>query len=591
MPAIALTQTWLRLDRFTSKACGPLVNPWRLFSFRPRLADHLAHYSRHDFRHDLAAGLTVGVVALPLAIAFGIASGTRPENGLVSAIIAGFLISALGGSRVQIGGPAGAFVALLYAIVDKYGVANLLIATSLAGVLIFAMGAFKLGGLIRFIPVSVVLGFTGGIAFIIGLAQIKDFLGLQVMVMPANFFSQLKILAQSLHTVNFDALAIGALSVALLVLFRTRAVTTTKLERMVALLPGTFLVLVAASLAAWLLELKIETIGSKFGALPQALPSIKIPHFDWETARNLFAPTVAIALLCAIESLLCARIADTMIDDRHDPNQELMAQGIANFIVPFFGGIAATGTIARTVTNVRSGARTPVAGMIHALTLLVILLVAAPLAAHIPLAALAAILLWVAYGMGPWAEFRRLNQFSLFYRTTFLATFIVTVAFDVVTAIEVGLVLSSLFFIFRIADLTRVDEIALTSSQLAEVNGANVRAYRLFGSLFFGSVNKLEHIGHDVKALPDVLILDMHQVINVDTTALEVLDDLRRKMSARQGQLLLVGVNHQPLSLMQRANFTDQLGAENLVTTFEAALARCARPRVQEALAAAGLGT
>lgn len=557
------------------------VNPLRRFSFHPRLLDHLARYSRDDFTHDLGAGLTVGIVALPLAIAFGIASGVRPEQGLITAIVAGFLISALGGSRVQIGGPAGAFVALLYAIVDKYGVANLLIATSLAGVLVFAMGAFKLGGVIRFIPVSVVLGFTAGIAVIIGFSQIKDFLGLQIAAMPANFFSQVKVLSQSLHTVNLQALAIGLISLALLMLFRGRATTPatpSRINQIVSRLPGTFVVLVVASLAVWLLDLKVETIGSRFGTLPHTLPGIAVPHFDWETARYLLAPTFAIALLCAIESLLCARIADGMIDDHHDPNQELMAQGITNFIVPFFGGFAATGTIARTVTNVRAGARSPVAGMIHAMVLLGILLLLAPLAEHIPLAALAAILLWVAYSMGAWDEFGKLRQFSVFYRTNFLSAFLITVIFDIVTAVEVGLVLSSLFFIYRISALTSVEEIPLLPSQATTADGKKVRAYRLFGSLFFGSVNKLEQIVGTAKSLPDVLILDMRQVINVDTTALETLEELHRKVVAKGGSLLLAGANNQPLSLMQRSKFIDQLGAEHLVTTVDEALAACAQP-------------
>lgn len=550
----------------------------RAFTFRPRLLDHLATYTRADFGHDLSAGLTVGIVALPLAIAFAIASGVRPEQGLITAIVAGFLISALGGSRVQIGGPAGAFVALLYAIADKYGVANLLIATMLAGILVFAMGALRLGNLVRFVPVSVVLGFTAGIAVIIALSQLKDFFGLAVTRMPANFFSQLNVLAENAGTLNPAALAIGGSALALIVLLRPRATAQSNIQRIVARLPGTFFVLVLATLVVWAFNLPVETIGSRYGELPRGLPGVALPRFDWETARYLLAPTFAIALLCAIESLLCARIADGMIDDHHDPNQELMAQGIANFVVPFFGGIAATGTIARTVTNVRAGARSPVAGMIHAVALLGIVLLLAPLAEHIPLAALAAILLWVAYSMGAWGEFGKLKQFSVFYRVNFLSTFLITVMFDVVTAVEVGLVLASLFFIYRISALTAVDEVPLAPAQATTVDGRKVRAYRLFGSLFFGSVNKLEQIGGTAKTLPDVLILDMRQVINVDTTALDTLEELHRKVTAKGGRLLLVGLNSQPLSLLQRSKFIDELGAENLVATFDDALAVCAAP-------------
>ncbi|MBL8510287.1 MAG: sodium-independent anion transporter, partial [Betaproteobacteria bacterium] len=373
------------------------------FTFRPRLLDHLSGYNRAALEKDIAAGITVGVVALPLAIAFGIASGVRPEQGIVTAVVAGFLISALGGSRVQIGGPAGAFVALLFGIVSRYGTANMLIATMMAGVLLFAMGAFRLGNLVRFIPVSIILGFTNGIAVIIGFSQLRDFLGLTIEKLPANFLSQVSVMAGALHTVNPWACLIGLSSLLLMVLWPvSHQPYESRWKRLLTKLPSTVLVLLLWSFLVWFFALPVETIGSRFGALPQGLPMPQAPQFDWKSAQNLAAPTIAIALLCAIESLLCARVADGLIQDRHDPNQELMAQGVANFVVPFFGGIAATGTIARTMTNARSGAVSPVAGMVHALTLFLLVLLAAPLAARIPLAALAAILLWVAFSMGEW---------------------------------------------------------------------------------------------------------------------------------------------------------------------------------------------
>ncbi|MBL8520305.1 MAG: STAS domain-containing protein, partial [Betaproteobacteria bacterium] len=517
---------------------------------------------------------TVGIVALPLAMAFGIASGVRPEQGIVTAIVAGFIISALGGSRVQIGGPAGAFVALLYSIAEKYGVANLLIATSMAGVLLFAMGAARLGNFVRFVPVSIIIGFTAGIAVIIGFSQVKDFLGLPIDKMPSNFFSQAGAIASELHHANFLALAIGVSSLGVIVLWpATYEHQATPWRRVVSKLPSTLVVLAVWALAVKLFALPVETIGSKFGALPAGLPAPAIPHFDWATAQNLVAPTLAIALLGAIESLLCARVADGMIEDRHDPNQELMAQGIANFVTPFFGGIAATGTIARTVTNVRSGARSPVAGIVHAVTLLLVIVVAAPLAASVPLAALAAILLWVAFKMGDWAAFARLGHYTMFYRVTLLATFLLTVVFDLVVAIEVGLVLASLFFIFRISSITRVDDLPLAPHQARLANGGEVKAYRLFGSLFFGSVNKIEFLVDPHRVLPAVVVLEMSQLINVDTTGLETLEGLHHRLERQGGRLLIAGANEQPLSIMRRTGFLERLGAANVVGSYDAALA------------------
>ncbi|HEX4857927.1 MAG TPA: SulP family inorganic anion transporter [Usitatibacteraceae bacterium] len=540
--------------------------------FHPRLVTHLKGYQAADLRADLAAGVTVGIVALPLAIAFGIASGARPEHGIVTAIVAGFLISALGGSRVQIGGPAGAFVALLYAIVERYGIANLLIATSMAGVLLFAMGAFRMGNLVRFVPVSIIIGFTAGIAVIIGLSQVKDFLGLPIDKMPSNFFSQLKAIGAAISHINLAALIIGASSLALIAIWPVSSKSYPKRwQRIAVRFPSTLVVLVVWGFAVKMFELPVETIGTRFGELPRGLPMPTVPTFDWETAQNLVAPTLAIALLGAIESLLCARVADGMIDDRHDPNQELMAQGVANFFTPFFGGIAATGTIARTVTNVKSGARTPVAGIVHAITLLLIVLAAAPFAVHIPLAALAAVLVWVAINMGDWAEFARLRQYSVFYRSTLLVTFCLTVVFDLVVAVEVGLVLASLFFIYRISSLTRVDDIELPYDR-SQVEGGAVRAYRVYGALFFGAVNKVEFLLDPARALPKVLILDLEKLINLDTTGMDALDGVLSRAKKCGTRMIITGVNEQPLSLMQRSGFLTRLGEANRFSSFDDAL-------------------
>lgn len=478
-----------------------MLSPDRFSRFRPRLCDHLPHYRREDFFKDLGAGLTVGIVALPLAMAFAIASGLKPEAGLWTAIVAGFLISALGGTNLQIGGPAGAFIVIVYGIVERYGLANLLISTACAGVLLFLMGLFKLGSLVRYVPVSIVIGFTNGIAVLIALSQVKDWLGLAIPRMPGDFFGQIATLGQHLHTFNLHAFGLGSACVAGLFIWPRlfHVAGALRLEgrsvRAFARVPAPIVALVTLTLLAWALKFPVETIGSRFGGIPASLPSFALPSFSWDTVRLLVVPTLTIALLGAIESLLCARVADQLAAQpgyrRHDPNQELMAQGIANFIVPYLGGMPATGTIARTVTNIRSGAVSPVAGMVHAGALMLIVLVAAPLALHIPLAVLAGILLFVAWNMGEWHEFLRLRQFSNHYRLIMLGTFFLTVVFDLTVAVEVGLVLACVLFVRRMSTLFRVE------AQAAE---AGTLAFRLYGTLFFGAVAKIDPIVQAVEA-------------------------------------------------------------------------------------------
>ncbi|MFN0163132.1 MAG: SulP family inorganic anion transporter [Burkholderiales bacterium] len=546
----------------------------QLHPFRPYLARSLRQYDRGQFVDDLAAGITVGVVALPLAMAFAIASGVKPEAGIFTAIIAGFLISSLGGSRVQIGGPAGAFIVIVYAIIARYGLGNLLVATVLAGVLLFLMGLFRIGSLIRYIPVAIVIGFTNGIAVLIAVSQIKDFLGLSVASMPADFLAAIAAIARAISTFNPVACALALTS--LLIVFawprlgaflERRTGSRGALVRFTGRLPGSIIALVLATLAVAWLGLPVETIGSRFGGIPQQLPSFALPDLSWESAKNLVTPTLTIALLGAIESLLCARIADNMINDRHDPNQELMAQGVANFVTPFFGGIPATGTIARTTTNVRSGARSPVAGIIHAATLLAIVLIGAPLAAGVPLAALAAILMVVAYNMGEWREFRKLARLSLPYRVTMVSTFALTVVVDLTVAVEIGLVLACLFFIYRISSLTRTERIETVPSGIA--------AYHVHGSLFFGSVGTIEALldGLDTTQ-PRVLLLDLTHVINIDTTGLDALDTLRRGLKRRDATLVLCNLGVQPRSLVRRVGFDHLLEPQNLCADFDSALAR-----------------
>ena len=542
------------------------------FSFRPRLWASLKGYRREDFTADVGAGITVALVALPLAMAFAIASGVRPDQGIVTAIVGGFLVSLLGGSKVQIAGPAGAFVALLYGIVEKYGVPNLLIATMMAGVLLFAMGAFRLGTLVRFVPVSIVIGFTTGIAVVIALSQVRDLLGLTVDKMPSNFFSQIAVLGGSLHTANGVAVAIGLSCLLLIVIWPApQSARLGNWRFLTAKLPSTAAVLAISAFAVWALDLHVETIGTRFGALPRGLPTPVLPQFDWATAQNLLAPTVAIALLGAIESLLCARVADGLIGERHDPNQELMAQGVANFAAPLFGGIPVTGTIARTMTNVKSGARSPVAGIVHAAALFLVILVLAPAAGYIPLAALAAVLLWVAFNMVPWRELRGLRRYSMFYRVILVSTLLLTVIFDLTVAVEVGLVMSSLFFIYRISSLTRVEPVDLGAAARLP-DGRTLGVWKLFGSFFFGSVNKLETLADPRKPHPDVVILEMHKVINIDTTALDALEALHATLKRRGGRLMLADLNEQPLGLLRRSGVIEDIGADNVFASLEAAM-------------------
>ncbi len=526
--------------------------------FRPRLLDSLHGYNRQRLGQDIGAGLTVGVVALPLAMAFAIASGLKPEAGLFTAIIAGFLISALGGSRVQIGGPAGAFIVIVYGIIERYGLANLILATAMSGVLLFLMGLFRLGTLIRFIPVAVVIGFTNGIAVLIMLSQIKDLLGLKIANMPADFFGILNTLWRHIHTTNLAALLLALASLSLVVgwLRMSRRLADTR-YRWISMVPGSIVALVFATMVVWLLNLPVETIGSKFGGIPAALPGFVWPAFSWDSARFLLMPTLTLTLLGAIESLLCARIADGMIGDRHNPNQELMAQGVANFVTPFFGGMPATGTIARTVTNIKSGGTSPISGMVHALTLLAVVLVAAPLAGHIPLACLAAILMFVAWNMGEWREFWHLRQYRMPYRITLLAVFFLTVVFDLTVAVEVGLIAACLTFIYRISSLSRSEPVSRLDHPSLAGHESRIQAWRLYGALFFGAVKLIEDI--EDKISTPVLVVDLKNVIYVDSSGADALMNLIDTCRTKEVQLIVCGLLHQPLDIARRSGLLEHL--------------------------------
>jgi len=548
------------------------------FFFRPKLVDSLKGYTREQLGADVAAGITVGVVALPLAMAFAIASGLKPETGLFTAIIAGFIISVLGGSKVQIGGPAGAFIVIVYGILERYGLANLILATAASGVLLFIMGLLKLGTLIRFIPVAVVIGFTNGIAVLIMLSQAKDFLGLKVNNMPADFFGILRSLNEALPTFQASAFALACGSLALIVgwqlVFSAKLgqAPAKGLRRMLQWVPGAIVALVVATLLALGMHLPVETIGSKFGGIPSELPSFVWPEFSLATLQHLSMPIITLTLLGAIESLMCARIADGLIGDRHNPNQELMAQGVANFVTPFFGGMPATGTIARTVTNVKSGGRSPVAGMVHALVLLGVVWVAAPLANHVPLATLAAILMFVAWNMGEWHAFTDLKQFRAPYRMTLLAVFLLTVMVDLTVAVGFGLIAACITFIYRISNLSRVEQLSAQDAPALFNQQGQVRAYRFYGALFFGAVKMVEAIEDE---LPQkAVVLDLKNLIYIDSSGADALVALAKVCQKRQVKLILCGLNHQPLDIASRTGLLNLVGnnvGPNLASALESA--------------------
>ena len=545
------------------------------FFFRPKLLDSLKGYTREQLGTDIAAGITVGVVALPLAMAFAIASGLKPEAGLFTALIAGFIISVLGGSKVQIGGPAGAFIVIVYGILERYGLSNLIVATAASGVLLFIMGLLKLGNLIRFIPIAVVIGFTNGIAVLIMLSQAKDFLGLKVTGMPADFFGMLRTLHEALPTFQAPAFGLALGSLILIVMwqrfFSNRANTAPAqgFQRILQIVPGSIVALVFATWAAQAMNLPVETIGSKFGGIPSELPRLVWPEFSLANLQHLSMPIITLTLLGAIESLLCARIADGLIDDRHNPNQELMAQGVANFVTPFFGGMPATGTIARTVTNVKSGGRSPIAGMVHALTLLLVVWVAAPLANHIPLATLAAILMFVAWNMGEWHAFTDLKQFRIPYRITLLAVFLLTVMVDLTVAVEFGLFAACITFIYRISNLSRVEPLSdKDTAKLTHQEGL-VSAYRFYGALFFGAVKLVEAI--EDKLPQKALVLDLKNLIYIDSSGIDALMALARICQKKQVRLIICGLNHQPLDIARRTGFL-ALAGQNVLPDYDSGL-------------------
>ncbi len=547
-----------------------------VLAFRPRLIECLRDYSRETLIADVLAGLTVGVVALSLCIGLGIASGASPQAGVYTGIIGGFLVAVLGGSKVQIGGPAGAFVGLVAAVGLRYGFPSLLVCTMLAGVILFLMGALRLGALIRFVPQPVTMGFTCGIAITIISTQVRQFFGLQLEHEPAEFLPKMLALARAAGTVEWRTVALGVLSLAILELWPARWSRRIPAS-IIAVVVGTALV----AIFGWT---QVETIGSRYHGIPQGLPHVAWPAFDWRELNNLIGPAFTIAMLGAIESLLSAVVADGLIDDRHDSNQELMAQGVANFVVPIFGGIPVTGVIARTATNLRNGAKTPVAGIVHAMFLLVVLLVAAPLASGIPLTTLGAVLIVVALRMGEWEEFRLLSRKPRGDGAVFLTTFALTVCFDLTTAVQIGMILAAALFVKRIADTTEVRAIAREGESELEAVGdlpKDVVIYRVYGALLFGAADKLETVlrraGGDVR----VIILHLAAVTAMDSTALARLEELHERLLRHKKHLVLCGPHTQPYVVMERSGFLAQVGAENVTADLSRAVAR-ARALVAE---------
>ncbi|NOS68409.1 MAG: STAS domain-containing protein [Verrucomicrobia bacterium] len=545
------------------------------FFFRPKLADAIKNYSRGDFSADLAAGITVGVVALPLAMALAIASGLKPEVGIFTAIIGGFLISVLGGSRVQIGGPAGAFVPLLAPIVLVHGPQGLVICALVAGVILFALGATKMGVMIKYIPYPVVTGFTSGIAIIILSTQLRDFLGLQTKL-PSDFVGKIETLVTHFAP-NWPTVMLAAVST-LIIWFWPK-----HLGRR---LPGSIVVIVVAAAASAFFHLYdrfgIETLYTQFGEMPRGLPLPRWPSLGYDAWRALLPAALTVAVLGAIESLLCAVVADGMIDDRHDSNQELMAQGIANIVCGLFGGMPATGVLARTATNVRNGARTPVAGIIHAITLLLVLVLAAPLAKHIPLAALSGVLVVVALRMGEWHQFARLGHWPKSDVAVFLCAFVLTVITDLPVAVGASLILASALLVKRLSDATQVsaeDEVTHANAPGQTAVGKNipdgVMVFRVFGAFFFGAADKLEtSLLRAGGGLPDVLILRMRDVLVIDATGLDSLEDLLEKLRARKKDLILCGPHSQPYFALTRAGLIEKIGEPNICADMDEALAR-----------------
>ena len=531
----------------------------------------LRHYNRHTFVSDAVAGVTVGLVALPLAMAFAIASGMSPQAGIYCAIVAGFLTAALGGSMTAIGGPTGAFVVVVAGIIGQYGVNGLFLCTMMAGIILIALGATGVGSAIKYIPRPVVVGFTNGIAVLIASTQLRDFFGLRIAAVPDHFIERMGVVAAHMSTISWAATSLGVATV----------ITVIVTPRVLRKVPGTIVAMLGVSVAAVMMGLPVETIGTRFGGVPSGLPRLHLPAIQWALLPDLLVPAMTVAMLGAIESLLSATVADRMMGTRHNPNVELMAQGVANFFSPLVGGLPATGAIARTATNIRSGGKTPVAGMLHAVTLLLILLFAAPLAARIPLAVLAGLLFIVAYNMGEWHEIPSLLKMTKADIAVWLATFSLTVVADLTVAVEVGMVLAALLFIRRVANTTSVARVTgalIEDGRLHSLQGLSIPEYaavfRIHGPFLFGATDKLERISDHLSTLPPIIIVRLRHVPAMDASGLQALEDLADQVRLSGRTLLLCGARQQPAQLMARAEFHAHVGDANILPHVHEALER-----------------
>src|SRR6202142_4704953 len=537
----------------------------------PKSVVCLRDYSLSKFLHDLVAGITVGLVALPLAMAFAIASGLSPQAGIYCAIVTGFLISALGGSNTQIGGPTGAFVVVIAGIVAAHGVDGLFMCTVMAGGILVVMGLTGMGTAVKYIPRPIVIGFTNGIAILIASTQIKDFFGLQLEKVPGVFWQRMEALARNFHTISFEATALAAGTVVIILL--CRAVSNR--------VPGAIVALILGTLAVWLFKLPVATIGSRFNGIPSGLPHLHIPVFRTDLIHGLLGPAMTVAMLGAIESLMSAVVSDRMSNDRHNPNVELVAQGIANVVSPMFGGLPATGAIARTATNIRAGAKTPVAGMIHSLTLLAILLFASHWVGFVPMAVLAGILMVVSYNMGEWLEIPALLKLTRTDISVWLVTFALTVFADLTVAVQAGMILAALLFISRVAATTTVSQVTddyIEDGRIHILQDKDIPYYatifRIHGPFLFGATDKITAVTEDLHTLPPVVILRLRNMTALDATGLFAIEDVARQLHASNRTLILCGAREQPASLMHQGEFAEVVGPENICDNVQEALRR-----------------
>ena len=541
--------------------------------FTPKLWTTLKEgYTREKFFSDLSAGVIVGIVALPLAIAFAIASGVKPEQGLYTAIIAGLLVSLFGGSRVQIAGPTGAFIVIIYGVVQKYGFDGLAIATFIAGAILILMGIARLGALLKFIPYPLIVGFTSGVAVIIFTSQIKDILGLQIAELPPDFISKWVVYFKESSAINYNAFLVGGISILILIFW----------PRISHKIPSPLVVIIVMTVIVQIFDIKVDTIQSRFGEVPNSLPSPQLPNITLDKIMGVFSPAVTIALLGAIESLLSASVADGMIRSRHRSNMELIAQGIANIFSPLFGGIPATGAIARTATNVKNGAKTPVAGIIHSVVLILIMLFFGKWAALIPIPALSAILIIVSYNMSEWRSFKKLLRSPKSDVIVLIVTFVLTVIFDLTIAIEVGIVLSALFFMRRMAEVSQVNAITKdikdeldekydsAESEIKMPDGVEI--FEVYGSLFFGAVEQFTESLRTVEKKSDFLILEMQHLLAIDATGLRALEDLESTLRKQKTKFIVSGLHKQPLFAIVQSGLIDKIGEDHLFGSIKEAL-------------------